>query len=398
MATPRGRHLLHDLQEVNMSVSLKVAVIGAGIGGLAAARTLRDIGCDVQVYEQAKAFGRVGAGIQMSANAMRVLRGLSLEEHVRSIAFQPPYWRNRDWDTGNLRFELELGAAAEGRYGAPYLLMHRADLHEALASRVPADTVHLDHKLVELEQPASGGVVLKFANGEEAHADVVIGADGVHSRVRQIALGNQPPDFSGRVAYRATFDASLLNGLQIDDCTKWWGPDRHIVIYFTKADRSELYFVTSVPESDWKTESWSATGDLDELRAAFAGFHPHVRAVLDACPQAHKWALLERAPLPSWVNGTVALLGDACHPMTPYMAQGAAMAMEDGVVLARCLDGVAATPAALHDALRRFENLRKERTSSVQHNSHLNQWMKDKTNPDWVYGYDAWSATQAAAA
>lgn len=377
-----------------MSVALKVAVIGAGIGGLTAARTLRDIGCDVQVYEQARAFGRVGAGIQMSANAMRVLRGIGLEQKIRSIAFQPPYWRNREWDSGDMRFELELGAAAETRYGAPYLLMHRADLHETLVSCVPSEVIHLDHRLTHLEQLASGGVALKFAGGEEAQADVVIGADGVHSRVRQLTLGNQPPDFSGRVAYRATFEAARLGGMEIDDCTKWWGPDRHIVIYFTKADRSELYFVTSVPEPDWQTESWSAKGDLNELRAAFEGFHPQVQAVLQACPEVHKWALLERDPLPAWVGGTVALLGDACHPMTPYMAQGAAMAMEDAVVLARCLDGVPGTPTAINAALRRFEDARKERTSRVQLNSHMNQWMKQKTNPDWVYGYDAWNQPQ----
>jgi 6-hydroxynicotinate 3-monooxygenase len=167
------------------------------------------------------------------------------------------------------------------------------------------------------------------------------------------------------------------------------GPDRHIVIYYTRQDRGELYFVTSVPEPNWKEESWSAIGDLQELRRAFSGFHDDVSAVLAACPMVHKWALLERGPLPSWVDRRVVLLGDACHPMTPYMAQGAAMAMEDAVVLGRCLSG--SPPGELEKALRRFEQARKDRTSRVQLLSHQNQWMKQSTDPLWVYGYNAWS-------
>ena len=377
-----------------MVAKARIAIIGAGMGGLTAASVLSRRGFAVTVYEQAKAFARVGAGIQMSANAMRVIRGLGLESRVRRTAFLPSSWKNRDWNTGLMRFEFPLGEAAEARYGAPYLLMHRADLHEALASAVPANCVHLNKRLIDLSQRGAE-VELIFADGSRPVADLVIGADGVHSRVRLITQGEQEPQFTGRVAYRATFPASRIEGPPLDDCTKWWGADRHIVIYYTMHDRSEIYFVTSVCEPEWKTDSWSAKGDLNELRRAFSDFNPDVRRALAACPEVHKWALLDRNPLPRWIEGRVVLLGDSCHPMTPYMAQGAAMAMEDAVVLGRCLCDVNSGDIEL--ALWRFECTRKDRTSRVQLKSHRNEWMRQATDPDWVYGYDAWSVALALA-
>ena len=184
----------------------------------------------------------------------------------------------------------------------------------------------------------------------------MIGADGVHSIVRDIIVGPDEPIHKGRIAYRAVFPAALMDRDIGRSRTKWWGTDRHIVIYYTTKARSEVYFVTSVPESgEWITrESWSAKGDVDELRAAYEGFHEDVRAVLGACPDCHKWAILEREPLPRWSDGRVALLGDACHPMTPYMAQGAATSIEDAAVLARCLEAVTATTSkARSPAMRR---------------------------------------------
>jgi salicylate hydroxylase/6-hydroxynicotinate 3-monooxygenase len=236
-------------------------------------------------------------------------------------------------------------------------------------------------------------VTLHFADGSEAGADLVIGADGVHSTVRDIILGPERPVNRGRVAYRAVFPASLMGGKDIGGSrTKWWGPDRHIVIYYTKADRSEIYFVTSVPEPiEWATrESWSAKGDVAELRQAYRGFHPDVRAVLEACPDCHKWAILERDPLPRWSVGRVVLLGDACHPMTPYMAQGAATSIEDAAILARCLEAVQGED--IEGALERYEAHRKPRTSRIQAISSANTWLqKSGDDPDWLYGYDAWS-------
>jgi salicylate hydroxylase/6-hydroxynicotinate 3-monooxygenase len=376
-----------------MARPLKVAIVGAGMGGLATAAALRRVGIDVMVYEQAAQFMRLGAGIQVGCNAMKVLRELGLEETLRSQSFYPRSWNNRDWKTGEVKFDMIFGETAERKFGAPYLLAHRGDLHAALASAVPEEFVKLSHKLVGLDR-TSQGIRLTFANGATATADAVVGADGVHSAVRDILFGASTVNFTGRIAYRTTYPAALLKGYKIDDCTKWWGEDRHIVIYYVKPDRSEVYLVTSQPEAEFRIESWSAKGDVKELRKAFAGFPNEVEQVLAACPDVHKWAIVDREALDRWADGNVTLLGDACHPMTPYMAQGAAMAIEDAAVLSRCLEGLEREGVA--DAFRRFEATRQERTSRVQNTSRANTWLKQKTDTDWVYSYDAWAVPLAA--
>jgi salicylate hydroxylase/6-hydroxynicotinate 3-monooxygenase len=324
---------------------------------------------------------------------MEVLRRIGVEEKLRAVAFEPYSHLNREWDTGKIMRELPM---PESLFGAPYLCMHRAALHAALAAVVPEQAIHLNKKLVGLDQRA-GQVTLTFADGTRAQADAVVGADGVHSRVREIIIGPDAPIHKGRIAYRAVYPAARLGGYDIGSSrTKWWGVDRHIVIYYTTAGRSEVYFVTSVPEpAEWLTpESWSAKGDVQELRAEYEGFHPEVRAVLEACPDCHKWAILEREPLPRWSDGRVVLLGDACHPMTPYMAQGAATAIEDAAILARCLEETAGEDTAC--AFQRYEAHRKPRTSRIQAISSANTWMKGgDTDTTWLYGYDAWSVPLA---
>ena len=370
---------------------LNIAVIGAGIGGLATASLLVRRGLRVRVYEQAPAFARVGAGIQMAPNATKVLRALGVLDHLCRIAFQSPRMVSRVWDSGEVTGDMPMAAEAEEKFGAPYLFLHRADLHAAIASVVTADVVQLKRKLIGLDQQARG-VTLAFADGTRESADAVIAADGVHSLVRELMLGPEKAQFTGKVAYRATFDAVRLNGEHVpQQRTKWWGTDRHMVVYPVNAARDEIYFVTSQPEpAEWRTaESWSAKGDLDELRASFSGFHAEVQALLQAAPQVHKWALFERDPLPRWSDEQVVLLGDACHPMTPYMAQGAASALEDAMVLSRCLDEVDAD--GVIGAFRVYEATRKPRTSRIQMQSSKNTWLKGETDPSWVYGYDACS-------
>jgi 2-polyprenyl-6-methoxyphenol hydroxylase-like FAD-dependent oxidoreductase len=375
---------------------LSIAIVGAGLGGLTAASTLRMAGLNVHVYEQASRFARLGAGIQMMPNSMKVLRRIGIEERVRATSFEPYSHLNRQWDTGAVMRELPM---PESLFNAPYLCMHRGDLHEALASVLPAEIIHRGKKLVGLDE-RGGQVTLTFEDGGRAQADAVIGADGVHSIVRDLIIGPDSPIHKGRIAYRAVFPSTLMDGVDVGPSrTKWWGVDRHIVIYYTRRDRSEIYFVTSVPEpAEWLTrESWSAKGDVRELRKAYEGFHPDVRAVLDACPDCHKWAILEREPLSRWSEGRVVLLGDACHPMTPYMAQGAATAVEDAAVLARCL--AEAEGGDVTGAFTRYEAHRKPRTSRIQAISSANTWMKGgDDDTSWLYGYDAWSVPLTAAA
>ncbi len=367
---------------------LAIAVVGAGIGGLTAARTLLDLGHDVQVYEQARAFAPVGAGIQLTANAIKALRPFGLEAPLRAGSFVARQAYNRD-HLGNVTNILEMGDQLEKRYGAPDLMMHRRLLHGALAGLVPRPRIQLGKKLMAIEHD-EGGVRLAFADGTRAAADLAVGADGIHSLVRETLFGAERPAYTGRVAYRATFATALLGGAPIDPRAKWWGPDRHVVHYYTTASRDEIYFIAVTPEPDFTQESWSTAGDRGMLLAAFAEFHPNVRAILGAAPDLRKWALVEREPMPAWSRGAVVLLGDACHPMAPSMAQGAASAMEDAVVLARCLRG--AKRAELGAALRRYEASRKPRTSRLQLTNRQNNWLKTKTDTDWVYDYDPWQA------
>jgi 2-polyprenyl-6-methoxyphenol hydroxylase-like FAD-dependent oxidoreductase len=259
-----------------------IAIIGAGMGGLTLAAALHQRGFAVRIFEQAPRFTRLGAGIQMSPNAMRVLRGIGLEPLIRERAFQPRSWTNREWDTGVLTNELPLGEQAEAKYGTPYLLMHRGDLHEALVSAVPRDRIALDKKLVDLDWRGAG-VTLRFANGDSAQADAVIAADGIHSRVRELWLGPEQTNYTGRVAYRTTFPAALLQGFPIDHCCKWWGPDRHIVIYFVTetaavgvalAAIEDVHGLEVVGENTGQFRCWhaakAAIGADAEIRPVFA--------------------------------------------------------------------------------------------------------------------------------
>lgn len=374
--------------------TLSIGILGAGIGGLATAAALRKFGIEPVLFEQARAFARVGAGIQQSPNAVLVHRGLGIEERLRQTSFRPATSLNRDGYTGAVTNDHPLGAQIEERYGAPYLTLHRGDLHAALADLVPRDSIQFGRKLRALDERGER-VRLVFEDDSETEVDLLIAADGVHSITRDYVVGPTEARFTGRLAYRTTFPASRLNVDIGGSRTKWWGRDRHIVIYYVTATRDEVYFVTSQPESgDWITkESWSTKGDLDELQAAFAEFHPDVRGVLAAAPEVYKWGIFERDPLPRWKRGRVVLLGDACHPMTPYMASGASMALEDAAVLARSLSQFGSDN--LQRALEIYEGVRKPRTSVVQAGSSANTWMRDATNPDWLFGYDAWNVPLA---
>ncbi|HEX3972025.1 MAG TPA: FAD-dependent monooxygenase [Stellaceae bacterium] len=370
-----------------------LAIIGAGIGGLTLAACLRRIGIAAPIYEQAQRFARVGAGLQLSPNAMKVMRVIGIEPQLRTLGFDPPVFRSRQWDTGVIMRTLSKQGVMEQKYGAPYLMFHRAEVHAALVDADPGATIHYGKKLTAIAQD-SASITLIFADGSRAQHDAVIACDGVHSVVRAAIVGADKPRYTGRVGFRATFPAQRVGNIALDENSKWWGPDRHIVHYFTNPRRDEVYFVTATPDPDFTIESWSTKGDLAELRAAYAGFHPQITALLAACPEVHKWALVQHDPLPRWTDGRIALLGDACHTMPPWMAQGAAQSIEDAAVLSRCLVGVPLDGVAA--AFHRYETTRKDRTTKIQTVSVSNTFNRETgSDPDWVYGYDAWTTPLA---
>jgi salicylate hydroxylase/6-hydroxynicotinate 3-monooxygenase len=286
-----------------------------------------------------------------------------------------------------------MGKSLEERYGTPDLMIHRARLHAVLAALTPCKCIHFSKKLIGIEHNGSGVTALAFADGSRAEAALVIGADGIHSMVREALFGADEPRFTGRVAYRATYPTERIRGLAIDERAKWWGPDRHVVHYFTTPNKDEIYFIAVTPEPNFRVESWSMVGDKNMLRAAFAGFHPIVRTILSAAPEIRKWALVERDPMPSWWENSIVLLGDACHPMAPYMAQGAATAIEDAVILARCLEHVGCDD--ISKALAVYTASRKPRTDRMQLTNRENTWLRERTDTEWVYEYDAWRARLA---
>ena len=369
---------------------MKIGINGGGIGGMAAAIALRQAGHDVEVYEQATSYGRVGADINLTPNAVRALASLGVLEALKETAAQPTHRISRMWDTGEETSRLPMGEEAEKKYGAPQLTIHRADLLNALRMKLPENIVLLGHRIESIDTTGANPVV-RFADGTSRGVDALVGADGIHSPTRTALFGPESPQFTGLVSYRSVVDRSKLNIPNLDAFTKWWGPtpDLQIVTFPLNRGREIFVFATTA-QDDWRHESWTMPGDVNELRKAYAGFHAEARALLDACETVTKSALYVRDPLPRWSVGRVTLLGDACHPMVPFMAQGACMAIEDAVVLGRALKGV--DVAGVASAFLNYENARKDRTARVQIGSRGNEWLKQGGNADWVYGYVA-SAT-----
>lgn len=378
-------------------MSQLIGISGAGIGGLVAAIALRKLGKNVVVFEQAAKFARVGADINLTPNAVLALDGLGVGAALRETAARPTHRISRTWDTGEETSRIEMSEAAQAKYGAPQLTMHRADLMTALEQALPAECVHLGKKTVAIEE-GGDGITLRFADGTHHKVDVLIGADGIHSTVRTALLGQEHPQFTGVVAYRAVVPAERLHGVDnLGAFTKWWGPNPETQIVTFPLNRGrDIFIFATTPQESWREESWTSPGDVEELRAMYVDFHPEARALLDACDSVLKSALYVRDPLASWSRGNMTLLGDACHPMMPFMAQGAGMAIEDAIVLARHL--AAADPADVPQAFKRYEANRLDRTSQIQIGSRGNNWLKAGSNADWVYEYDAWTVPLAQAA
>ena len=389
-------------------------VAGGGIGGLAAACALLRKGISVTVLEQASGLSEIGAGLQISANGAKALFDLGLEDELRKVWCEPTGKEVRMWNSGESWKLFDLGAASRELYGAPYFMIHRADLHRVLyeaVGRLRSDAVRFSTRCVGARQDEFG-VTVHLESGEEIQADALIAADGVHSVIRNSLAGEQKAEFTGCVAWRGLIAAERLpERLRRSIGVNWVGPGGHVVHYLLRG--GEIFnFVGIVERDDWRVESWTEVGSTEECLRDFEGWDDDIHLMIRNLERPYKWALLSRQPLDRWVWGRIALLGDAAHPTLPMMAQGGNMALEDGVVLARCFAECGGNVPA---ALKSYQGTRLERTSRLVraandnakrfHNPVLRhrdtakqyvdrEWHEDKVREryDWVFTYDPTTA------
>lgn len=375
---------------------LDIAIAGGGVGGLTAAIALQRQGHRVSVLEQARAFGRIGADVNLTPNAVHALDGLGpgIGDRLRETAARPAYRISRTWDSGEETSRLPMSESAESRYGAPQLTIHRADLLAALEAALAPGTLRFEAGVTGAGQ-GEARAWLDTADGGQVTADAVIAGDGIHSRVRHALFGPDHPRFTGLVSWRAVVPRAAIADLpDLDSFTKWWGPTPELqIVTFPLTRGEEIFVFATTPQEGWAEEGWTVPGDVAQLRAAYSGFHPDARALLEACTSVTRSALHVREPMPRWSQGRMTLLGDAAHPMVPFMAQGACMAIEDGVVLARAVAQFDTVP----EAFSAYEEARRARTAAVQRGSLANDWLKQGGNADWVYGYKAGTAPLAPA-
>jgi salicylate hydroxylase len=389
-----------------MTRRARIAVIGAGIGGLAAACALRDRGFEVEVHERAAELGEVGAGLQLGPNAVKVLRALGIEAELRRLAFEPTNIVSVAGDDAHLRFREPLKAVATAQFGAPYLTAHRADLHALLVARLPANTIHLRAQCTGTSS-ASGTAVAHFADGRTVEADIVVGADGINSAVREGLFGVQQARFTQQMAWRCLVPIDCVPtrigpgksvAIGHDEYVGWIGPDGHVICYPIRGGALYNIFAGHVSD-DWVEESWSVPRSVEELLAGYRGWNEALLEMLSHVEHCYKWGIRDRDPLPRWTEGRVTLLGDAAHPMMPTLAQGAAITLEDAYALSRnlerCDDPV--------QGLAAYEAERRPRASKVQLQAR-EQFQNNRKSPappplsrDWIFAHDATLAPMVAA-
>jgi salicylate hydroxylase len=383
----------------------QIAILGAGIGGLATAGFLHRAGLEFSIYEQAAELTETGAGLVVAPNAVRLLRRLGVLEGLLQHAVQLEVgWEFRRWQDGTVLSAEDLASVCQRLYGEQTYTAHRADLLAALRSAVPDGALHLRKRCTSVSV-VDGRARMQFADGEVVEPDVLIGADGVHSVVRAAIADPAPPAYSGLCAFRALVPAEHAPSFARRPAqTLWIGPDHHLV-HYPVSDGRYVNLVAFAPAGDFSVESWTATATVEELLAEFDGWDPRLLELIEAAGTPGRWALLDRAPLAHWGTGAVTLLGDAAHPMFPFFAQGAAQAIEDAATVTRCLNDDIADPAR---ALRRYEGLRQPRTTRLQEVSHARslvnhlpdgpeQEARDRSFADadplllngWIYGHDA---------
>jgi salicylate hydroxylase len=387
--------------------SLRVIIIGAGIGGLAAAGALRKLGHEVLVFERAGELGEVGAGLQIGPNGVKVLRALGLEHTLGGLASEPTNIVSVAWDDARLRFRQPLKAISIASYGAPYITAHRADLHRLLQDRVLANAIHLNAHCMAVSSDARGAVA-RFGDGKEVEADVIIGADGIKSIVRASLFGEAPARFTEQIGWRGIVPIECVpaqigpdKSVRIDpmEYVGWIGPTGHVICYPIRGGKLYNMFIGRV-SNDWAEESWTVPSSKQEMMRAFAGWNEALLGMLDKVEQLFKWGIYDRDPLSQWTQGRITLLGDAAHPMMPTLAQGASITLEDAYTLARTLSRHAGEPMR---GLVAYEQERIARARGVQLQARQ-QFDNNRKQPapaplsrDWIFEHDATAEPAIAA-
>ena len=382
-----------------MARNIRVAIIGAGLGGLAAASALRQHGIEAVVYERAAKLGEVGAGIQLGPNAVKVLRALGLEPGITAVASEPVNYVSLAWDDAHLRFREPMRGPYAARFGAPYLMAHRADLHRLLCRLLPQNCIFLDAHCTGVTSAAGVGAA-NFADGTAVEADVIVGADGINSIVRESLFGLQSVRYTQQMAWRCIVPiecvptrVGLGGTVEIgrDENVGWIGPDGHVICYPIRGGAFYNIFAGHVSDK-WVEESWAVASSVDELLAGYGGWNPALLEMLSHVTDCYKWGIRDRDPLPRWTRGSVTQLGDAAHPMMPTLAQGAAISLEDGYALARNLARHRDEPIR---GLAAYESERRPRASRVVLQAR-EQFQNNRKTPappplsrDWIFAHDA---------
>lgn len=344
-----------------MTENPRIAIIGGGLAGLAAAAALAKFGFAAEVFEAAPKLGEIGAGVNVSPQAIRVLRAIGAGEEIAAAAYVTPGVLTRDMHSG-ATLAYRDHANVEARFGAPVCSFHRADLLDALARGVERGCIHLGHRLIAIEE-ATAGVALRFANGVTHHAELVLAADGIHSQIRRALYGDDHPSYTGQMVWRALIPGTAaLTGALEPGHVQWLGSGRHFFAYYLRG-RDVVNIVTQQDTEDWVEEGWSIPGDVVEMRASFPNPEPRLKALLNAVTRCSKWGLFLRAPTENWGRGRIQLIGDAAHAMLPNAGQGAAQGFEDAYILARWLAALPDNPAA---AMENFRRVRMPRVHAVQ--------------------------------
>jgi salicylate hydroxylase len=384
-----------------MTTTCRIAIVGGGLAGLAAANALRTFGIEPEVFEAAPALGEIGAAVNASPQAVKALRASGVGDEIAAVGYMSPGIYTRNMLTGeHLEFNDRFKAAE--RYGAPYYSFHRADLLDALASKLDHAKIHLGHRLTGLEERGDRTVLI-FDNGARVEAEYVIGADGVRSVIRQALYGDDNPTYTGQMVWRALLDSRDVPAEIVEPTghIQWVGPGRHFIAYYIR-DKKLLNIVTQEDTDKWVAEGWSTRGDPDEMRASFPNSEPRLDRLLNIVTACSKWGLFTRPLTRNWGRGRIQLIGDAAHAMLPNAGQGACQAFEDAYILARWLD-------ACPDPVEAFDNFRRVRIPRVHGVQRLSlsnarfKHMRDAAaqkdaiatgtgsvhgSSHWVWGYD----------